>query len=120
METLKKTINNLDYFTIAEIGMNHDGSLGNAIRLIEEAKNVGVDAVKFQLHISEEESLKNAPKPPYFKREERFEYFRRTGFTNNQWKKLKDLTHELGMYFIVSPFSHKAVDILESPVLLKL
>ena len=113
MKSILNEINELGYFVIAEIGMNHDGSLGNAMRLIEEAKNAGVNAVKFQLHISEEESLKNAPKPPYFKREERFEYFRRTGFTNNQWKKLKDLTHELGMYFIVSPFSHKAVEILE-------
>lgn len=113
METFKKTINELDYFIIAEIGMNHDGSMGNAMRLIEEGKNAGVNAVKFQLHISEEESLINAPKPPYFKREERFEYFKRTAFSIEQWKKLINLAHELDLYFIVSPFSHKAVDILE-------
>ncbi len=113
LDNLKESILNSDYFIIAEIGMNHDGSLGNAIRLIEEANNNGADAVKFQLHISEEESLKDAPKPPYFKLEERYEYFKRTSFSLNEWKKLKQYAHDLSLYFIVSPFSHKAVDILE-------
>ena len=35
---------------IAEVGMNHDGSLGNAIRMAEVAAESGADAVKFQLH----------------------------------------------------------------------
>lgn len=113
MDDLRKDIKELDYFIIAEIGMNHDGSFGNAIRLIEEAKNSGVNAVKFQLHISEAESLLNAPNPPYFKLEKRFEYFNRTSFTINEWKRLKEYAHNLGLYFIVSPFSHKAVDQLE-------
>lgn len=93
--------------------MNHDGSMGNALRLIEEANDVGVNAVKFQLHISEAESLRNAPKPTYFRLEERFEYFKRTAFNVEEWKKIAAFTHELGLYFIVSPFSHEAVDILE-------
>lgn len=93
--------------------MNHDGSLGNAYRLIEEAKSSGVDAVKFQLHISKEETLPDAPKPPYFKLEERYEYFERTAFTREEWRRLKSFSSDLGLYFIVSPFSHKAVDILE-------
>ncbi|MHA1438604.1 MAG: N-acetylneuraminate synthase family protein [Promethearchaeota archaeon] len=113
MDDLKKTIQNNDYYIIAEIGMNHDGSFGNAMKLIEEAKKSGVNAVKFQLHISESESLKNAPTPPYFTLEERYEYFKRTSFSLDEWKKLKDYAHEIGLYFIVSPFSHEAVDKLE-------
>ncbi|MFX1391956.1 MAG: N-acetylneuraminate synthase family protein [Promethearchaeota archaeon] len=113
MNSIKTQIQNSDYFIIAEIGMNHDGSLGNAIRLIEEVNEVGVDAVKLQLHISDAESLKDAPKPPYFKLEERYEYFERTSFSLEEWKKLSNYAHELGLYFIVSPFSCKAVDILE-------
>jgi sialic acid synthase SpsE len=113
VKSLNQKIRDSDFYIIAEIGMNHDGSLGNAYRLIEEAKSSGVDAVKFQLHISKEETLPDAPKPPYFKLEERFEYFERTAFTKEEWKKLKNYTSDLGLHFIVSPFSHKAVDILE-------
>lgn len=113
MDVLTKQIKNSDLFIIAEIGMNHDGSVGNALRLIEEAHDAGVNAVKFQLHISEAESLRNAPKPPYFKNEERFEYFKRTAFNIEEWKKIVAFSHDLELYFIVSPFSHEAVDILE-------
>ena len=42
---------------IAEIGSVHDGSFGNACHLIESAANAGADAVKFQTHVAEAESL---------------------------------------------------------------
>lgn len=114
MTDLNKDVVNSDFFVIAEIGMNHDGSFGNALKLIEFAKKANVNAVKFQLHISEEESLISAPKPPYFQLEERFDYFKRTSFTKIEWKKLRTFSHKLGIHFIVSPFSTKAVDLLEN------
>ena len=39
--------NNKTYI-VAEIGNNHEGSMVNAFKLIDEAKSCGVDAVKFQ------------------------------------------------------------------------
>ena len=48
-------------FVIAEAGMNHDGSLGNAIRLAEVAAECGADAVKFQLHDAAAETTRDAP-----------------------------------------------------------
>ena len=59
---------------IAEIGSVHDGSFGNAKKMIDVAKNCGADIVKFQMHIAEHETLKNAPKPSYFAEETRFDY----------------------------------------------
>lgn len=113
METITKRIKESDCFFIAELGLNHDGSFGNALRLVEEAKNAGVDGVKFQLHISKEERVIGTPTPQYFKYETRDQYFNRTNFSKEEWKRLKNYAHELGLYFIVSPFSHKAVDILQ-------
>ncbi len=99
---------------IAEVGSVHDGSFGNAKKLIEAAANCGVDAVKFQTHISEAETLPDAPMPPYFKGEPRFEYFNRTGFSLEQWKELKAHCDANGIVFLSSPFSEEAVDLLES------
>lgn len=98
---------------IAEIGSVHDGSYGNALKLIEAAAGCGVDAVKLQTHIAAAETLRDAPMPPYFRGEPRFEYFERTGFTVGQWRRLKAHCEAHGVGFISSPFSLDAVHLLE-------
>ena len=98
---------------IAEIGSVHDGSFGNAVKLIEAAAAAGADATKFQTHIAAAETLKNAPMPSYFNGEPRFEYFERTGFSREQWKQLKQACDNSGVMFLSSPFSLEAVDLLE-------
>jgi len=100
-------------FVIAEAGMTHDGSLGNAIRMAEVAAECGADAVKFQLHDPEAESTRDAPSPPYFQHESRWDYFRRTAFTDEQWGRLKDACDTAGIEFLCSPFSVEAVERLE-------
>jgi N,N'-diacetyllegionaminate synthase len=101
-------------FIIAEVGSVHDGSFGNALNLIDVAAEAGVDAVKFQTHIASAETTRNAPMPPYFKGEPRYEYFERTGFKPEQWKQLKARCEEKGVQFLSSPFSNEAVDLLEA------
>ena len=98
---------------IAEAGMTHDGSLGHAIRMAEVAAECGVDAVKFQLHDAEAETTRDAPSPPYFRHESRWEYFERTAFTDEQWGRLKDACEEAGVEFLCSVFSTRAVERLE-------
>lgn len=98
---------------IAEVGSVHDGSLGNAKKLIEAAAACGVDAVKFQTHIAEAETLPDAPMPPYFKGEPRFEYFKRTGFSLDEWRELKQHCQANRAGFLSSPFSVEAVELLE-------
>jgi N-acetylneuraminate synthase len=100
-------------FVIAEVGSVHDGSFGNAQKLIEAAAGCGVDAVKFQTHIAEAETLRNAPMPPYFKGEPRYDYFQRTGFKPDQWRALKAHCEAHQVEFISSPFSIEAVELLE-------
>jgi N,N'-diacetyllegionaminate synthase len=99
---------------IAEIGSVHDGSFGNALRLIDAAAEAGADAVKFQTHIAEAESLADAPTPGYFSDEPRLAYFKRTGFSPEQWKKLARHAESCKVTFLSSPFSLEAVDLLES------
>src|SRR5438046_2774169 len=99
---------------IAEIGSVHDGSFGNALKLIEAAASCGADAVKFQTHIAAAETLKDAPMPPYFKGEPRFAYFERTGFSLDQWRALGAHAAAHNVAFLSSPFSLEAVDLLEA------
>lgn len=101
-------------FIIAEIGMNHDGSFSRAKEFIDAAAQAGADAVKFQTHIAEEETLKTAPAPAYFTDEPRYEYFERTAFNRRQLNDLKQHAESNGLTFISSPFSIAAVDLLES------
>jgi N,N'-diacetyllegionaminate synthase len=98
---------------VAEVGSVHDGSLGNALALIDAAAECGVDAVKFQTHLAEAESLADAPAPAYFSSEPRIDYFRRTAFSEDQWRALKARCLERQVAFLSSPFSLEAVDLLE-------
>ena len=90
---------------IAEIGSVHDGSFGNSKKLIDLAKECGADYVKFQYHIAEHESLKNALNPKYFTEEKRYDYFKRTSFSLEQWKKLIIYAKQKKIKFLCSVFS---------------
>jgi len=98
---------------IAEIGSVHDGSFGNACKLVEVAAACGADAVKFQTHIAAAETLRDAPMPSYFAGEPRFEYFSRTAFTIEQHRALAQCCTDNRVEFLSSPFSLEAVDLLE-------
>jgi len=98
---------------IAEIGSVHDGSFGNAQKLILQSAKSGANVVKFQLHLFDEESLPGAPNPSYFSGESRKHYFERTTFDFNQLCALKKTAEENNIEFLVSPFSVKAAEILE-------
>jgi len=100
-------------FIIAEIGMNHDGSFGQARALMKAAAECGVDAVKFQMHIFDAESLPDAPPPPYFQEEDRKTFFNRTAFSLDQWKNIRNYSNDLGVEFVCSPFSIEAIERLE-------
>jgi N,N'-diacetyllegionaminate synthase len=98
---------------IAEVGSVHDGSFGNACKLVELVARCGADVVKFQTHVAEAETLRDAPAPSYFQAEPRFAYFRRTAFTREQWRELANLARACSLRFASSPFAIEAVDVLE-------
>jgi len=97
---------------IAEVGMGHDGSIGQAKCLVDAVAETGADVVKFQTHIAEAETLKAAPVPPFFTDEPRFEYYQRTTFSESQFGELKERAESRGLIFLSSAFSILAVDLL--------
>ena len=103
----------MSVYVVAEAGMNHDGSLGNAMRMVDVAAEAGADAVKFQLHDAGAESTRDAPSPPYFQQESRWEYFQRTAFTDEQWRRIREACESAEIDFVCAPFSVEALHRLE-------
>lgn len=102
-------------YIIAEIGQAHEGSLGILYSYIDAIAQIGVDAVKFQMHIAEAESSEHEPFRVKFSLEDetRYDYWKRMSFSLEQWKGIKQHCDTLGLDFICSPFSNLAVDWLE-------
>jgi N-acetylneuraminate synthase len=100
-------------FVVAEIGNNHDGSLQQALRLIDLAAEAGVDAVKFQTHLAEAEMLESTPTPPHFD-EPRYAFTQRMELSVEAHTTLKARAEHHGLVFFSAPFSVEAVDLLEA------
>jgi len=102
-------------FIIAEIGQAHEGSIELAHSYIDALAKTGVDTVKFQVHIATAESSIHEPFRVKLASQDktRFDYWKRMGFTLQQWKDLKKHCDEAGVEFLASPFSNAAVDLLE-------
>ena len=91
-------------YIIAEAGINHNGNLKKAIKMIDEAKLAGANAIKFQTFLAEDLTSK---KSKYFK------LFKNLEFSDNDFKKLSDYSKKKKIEFLSTPFSFKAVDLLD-------
>ncbi len=102
-------------FLIAEIGQAHDGSLGTAHAYIDAVAETGADAIKFQTHIADEESTLDEPFRKVFSLQDttRYDYWKRMGFTEEQWAGLAEHACKQGLIFLSSAFCLKAVDWLQ-------
>ncbi len=102
-------------FVVAEVGQAHDGSLGACHAYIDAAARAGVDAVKFQTHIANEESSPDEPWRVKFspQDETRFAYWKRMEFPAAAWAGLAQHAADKGLIFLSSAFSTAAVELLE-------
>jgi N,N'-diacetyllegionaminate synthase len=104
-------------FIIAEAGVNHNGNLENAKKLIIEAKKAGADAVKFQTFKSEKVISKFAQKAEYQKvatgsNETQLDMVKKLELTYDAFGDLKKLCDELGIIFMSTPFDLDSIDYL--------
>jgi N,N'-diacetyllegionaminate synthase len=92
---------------IGEIGLSHEGSLGLALSMIDECKNSGLDYAKFQFHSSHHESTidENFRVKIFPQDESRRKYWDRTSFTLEEWQKIVEHCHKVGINFLCTPFS---------------
>lgn len=108
--------NYLNPYIIAEIGVNHEGSMELAKRLIDEAAEGGAHAAKFQSYKAEKISSKNSPaywdvsKEPT---ESQYKLFKKyDAFCEKEYKELAIYCDKKGIDFMSTPFDLDAVDFL--------
>ena len=104
-------------FIIAEAGVNHNGDINIAKKLVDKAKEAGVDAIKFQTFRAENLVTKEAPKAEYQKETtgdgSQFEMLKKLELSLEDHIILKKYCEEKGIMFISTPFDYESVDLLE-------
>lgn len=99
-------------FVIAEIGINHNGSIEKAKRMIRDAKRAGAECVKFQGHVLEDEMLESEARKtiPANSKVSIWEVMARCALSGKQERELKNYAEKLGLIFLSTPFSRAAAD----------
>ncbi|MCP4264269.1 MAG: hypothetical protein GY777_01605 [Candidatus Brocadiaceae bacterium] len=97
---------------IAEIGINHDGNVSKAFKLIAAAKRCGADIVKFQMHLPDEQMLRDTKAADYVKGSI-YDLLTKVSLSLDNFTKIKKCCDDNDIEFMCTPFSNKAVDWLE-------
>ena len=103
---------------IAEAGVNHNGNLDLALKMVDEAKRAGADIVKFQTAIPEKVISKYADKAEYQKKttgneESQLEMCKRIHLKLSDYDIIKKYCEEVGIEFLSTPFDLESIDYLE-------
>ncbi|MDR1253673.1 MAG: N-acetylneuraminate synthase [Oscillospiraceae bacterium] len=104
-------------FIIAEAGVNHNGNLYLAKKLIDIAKIAGADAVKFQTFKTENEVSKTAQKADYQKQttkseESQFDMIKKLEFSYSQFLELANYCKKKDIIFLSTAFDLESVNFL--------
>lgn len=108
----------MSVMVIAEAGVNHNGSLALAKKMIEAAKDAGADYIKFQTFIPKELVAKDAQKAEYQKEttgtgESQQEMLEKLALTFEDFKELKEYCKEVGVGFLSTPFDFESIEFLK-------
>lgn len=108
----------LPCLVIAEAGVNHNGSVEMALRLVEAAHNAGADIVKFQTFRSEEVVSPVAPKADYQVEttggsESQLDMIKKLELPAEAFGKIERHCRENGIVFLSTPFDFGSADLLE-------
>lgn len=104
-------------YIIAEAGVNHNGSLALAQKLVDESKNANADCVKFQTFKASNLVTLNAPKADYqlkvtSKDESQYDMLSNLELKKNDYKKLIKHSQEVDIDFMSTPYNKEDVDFL--------
>lgn len=105
-------------YIIAEAGVNHNGNFEVACKLVDAAKDAGVDCIKFQTFKSKNLVSHNAQKAEYQKdatgRGSQAEMLKKLELNYDEFLALKDYCDKVGICFLSTPFDFESIDFLNS------
>jgi N-acetylneuraminate synthase/N,N'-diacetyllegionaminate synthase len=104
-------------FIVAEIGVNHNGSVNRARKLIDAAKSAGADAVKFQAYKTERIVTKYAEKAKYQKettdpKKSQYDMLKKLELKDADFVELHRYAKKRSIIFLSSAFDEESVDLL--------
>ena len=104
-------------FIIAEAGVNHNGDINLAYKMIDAAKEAGVDCIKFQTFKTEKIIIEDAKKAEYqeensIKNETQYEMVKKLELSYNEFKSLKEYCDRVGIIFLSTPDENESLDFL--------
>ena len=104
-------------FIIAEAGVNHNGDLLIAEKMIEVAHEAGADAIKFQTFRSELLVTKNSKKADYQKASDsssdtQYQMLKKLELNRSDFEQLQKLCEKKGIIFLSTPFDLESIDLL--------
>ena len=103
-------------FIIAEAGVNHNGSLELAYKLVDAAKEADADCVKFQTYITENDTAVNCEKAEYQKTEQQesqYELLKKLELSFDDFRKIQEYCKKKGIMFLSTPFDIESLKFLE-------
>jgi len=108
----------MNVFIIAEAGVNHNGSLELAKKLVDVAVEAGADAVKFQTFKAENLVSREAQKAKYQVKntgsnESQYEMLKRLELGFDEFVELKRYCDEKGIMFLSTPFDFESIEFLD-------
>jgi len=103
MVELSQSLKFKNFFLIAEAGINHNGNLKKAFKLVDEAKKAGASAIKFQTYKTEKRVKKNNPV---------FNILKKCELTFDEFVKIKNYCDKKKIIFFSTPFDIESVNFL--------
>lgn len=106
-------------FIIAEAGVNHNGDLEKAMRMVDIAADAGVDAIKFQAFHTENLILRQVRKADYQRKtsaaeESQYDMLKHLEMGIRQSQEIKEYCSSKGILFLTTPFDERSLDELDS------
>ena len=99
-------------FVIAEVGINHEGQLAKALRMVDDAQAAGAECVKFQCHVIDDEMIPNSVVPGNAS-ESIWDIMSRCALSEAEERQIKAFVESKGMIYLSTPFSRAGADRLD-------